>query len=119
MESIGAKKVYDDERTIFALDTKERKYMKDCDKLIRVTDEGSIKVTIVYCSRESLFFESYIFIYQIRVVERKKLCIYATPYETVALLFMGKGKGDLDTMIASNDDNFERSTLLLLLLLRE
>ncbi len=46
LESIGAKKVYDDERTIFALDTKERKYMKDCDKLIRVTDEGSIKVTM-------------------------------------------------------------------------
>mgnify|MGYP001039519140 CR=1 FL=1 len=46
LESIGAKKVYDDERTIFALDTKERKYMKDYDKLIRVTDEGSIKVTM-------------------------------------------------------------------------
>ncbi len=37
----------------------------------------------------------------------QKLCIYATPYETVALLFMGKGKGNLDTMIASNDDNLE------------
>lgn len=46
LEAIGAKKVYDDNRTIFALDTNERKYLKEWDKLIRVTDEGSIKVTM-------------------------------------------------------------------------
>lgn len=33
----------------------------------------------------------------------RKECIYATPDETVAFLFMGKGKGDLDTMIATID----------------
>ena len=31
----------------------------------------------------------------------QKECIYATPDQTVAYLFMGKGKGDLDTMIAT------------------
>lgn len=46
LESIGAKKVYDDNRTIIALDTEDRKYLNQYDKLIRVTDEGSIKVTM-------------------------------------------------------------------------
>lgn len=46
LEEIGAKKVYDDERTIIALDTPERMFLNKQDKLIRVTDEGSIKVTM-------------------------------------------------------------------------
>lgn len=46
LENIGAKKVYDDNRTIIALDTEDRKYLNQYDKLIRVTDEGSIKVTM-------------------------------------------------------------------------
>ncbi len=33
----------------------------------------------------------------------QKNCIYATPEKVVSLLFMGKGHGDLDTMIASID----------------
>lgn len=44
LDEIGAKKVYDDERTIIAIDTKERMFFNEKDKLIRVTDEGSIKV---------------------------------------------------------------------------
>lgn len=46
LEKIGAKKVYDDNRTIIALDTPERMFLNKQDKLIRVTDEGSIKVTM-------------------------------------------------------------------------
>lgn len=46
LEAIGARKVYDDNRTIIAIDTKDKKYLNECDKLIRVTDEGSIKVTM-------------------------------------------------------------------------
>lgn len=46
LEEIGAKKVYDDERTIITLDTPERKFLNKHDKLIRVTDEGSIKVSM-------------------------------------------------------------------------
>lgn len=46
LEFIGAKKVYDDVRTIIALDTEDRHYLNEKDKLIRVTDEGSIKVTM-------------------------------------------------------------------------
>ncbi len=46
LESIGAKKVYDDVREIIALDTEERLFLSQKDKLIRVTDEGSIKVTM-------------------------------------------------------------------------
>ena len=46
LEQLGAKKVYDDVRTIIALDTPERTYLKEHDKLIRVTDEGTIKVTM-------------------------------------------------------------------------
>ncbi len=46
LDKIGAKKVYDDERTIIALDTPERTFLNKQDKLIRVTDEGSIKVTM-------------------------------------------------------------------------
>lgn len=46
LEKIGAKKVYDDDRTIIALDTPERMFLNKQDKLIRVTDEGSIKVTM-------------------------------------------------------------------------
>lgn len=46
LEEIGAKKVYDDIRTIIALDTKDKLFLKEKDKLIRVTDEGDIKVTM-------------------------------------------------------------------------
>lgn len=46
LEKIGAEKVYDDTRTIIALDTEDRYFLKQKDKLIRVTDEGSIKVTM-------------------------------------------------------------------------
>lgn len=46
LEEIGAKKVYDAERTIITLDTKERKFINEYDKLIRITDEGSVKVTM-------------------------------------------------------------------------
>ena len=46
LEEIGAKKVYDDVRTIIALDTEDRHYLNEKDKLIRVTVEGSIKVTM-------------------------------------------------------------------------
>ncbi len=46
LEEIGAKKVYDDTREIIVLDTKDRQFLKQQDKLVRVTDEGSIKVTM-------------------------------------------------------------------------
>lgn len=46
LSEIGAKKVYDDERTIITLDTPERIFLNQKDKLIRITDEGSIKVTM-------------------------------------------------------------------------
>lgn len=46
LEEIGAKKVYDDVRTIIALDTKDNLFLNQKDKLIRITDEGSIKVTM-------------------------------------------------------------------------
>ena len=46
LEKIGAKKVYDDVRTIITLDTENKYFLKKRDKLIRVTDEGSIKVTM-------------------------------------------------------------------------
>ncbi len=46
LEAIGAIKVHDDERTIIAIDTKDKAYLTKHDKLIRVTDEGSIKVTM-------------------------------------------------------------------------
>lgn len=46
LEEIGAQKVYDDVRTIIALDTADRYFLNEKDKLIRVTDEGTIKVTM-------------------------------------------------------------------------
>ncbi|MCI9063080.1 MAG: hypothetical protein HFJ17_00495 [Clostridia bacterium] len=46
LEEIGAVKVYDDVRTIIALDTQDRSFLEKKDKLIRITDEGSIKVTM-------------------------------------------------------------------------
>lgn len=46
LEELGAKKVYEDYREIIALDTPDRMYLNEKDKLIRVTDEGSIKVTM-------------------------------------------------------------------------
>lgn len=46
LEKIGAKKVYDDVRTIIALDTENKYFLNEKDKLIRVTDEGSIKVSM-------------------------------------------------------------------------
>lgn len=46
IKEMGAKKVYDDTRTIIALDTEDKQFLNQRDKLIRVTDEGSIKVTM-------------------------------------------------------------------------
>ncbi len=46
LDEIGAKKVYDDVRTIIAIDTEDKYFLNKKDKLIRVTDEGSIKVTM-------------------------------------------------------------------------
>lgn len=46
LKRIGAKKVYDSTRTIITLDTANRMFLEQKDKLIRVTDEGSIKVTM-------------------------------------------------------------------------
>ena len=46
LEEIGAEKVYEDTREIIALDTKDRQFLTQKDKLVRVTDEGSIKVTM-------------------------------------------------------------------------
>ena len=46
LNKLGAKKVYDDFREIIALDTEDRDYLNNQDKLIRITDEGSIKVTM-------------------------------------------------------------------------
>ena len=46
LEILGAKKVYDGNRTIIAIDTEDKTYLNEHDKLIRVTDEGSIKVTM-------------------------------------------------------------------------
>lgn len=46
LEEIGAEKVYDDSRTIIAIDTEDREFLNKRDKLIRVTYEGSIKVTM-------------------------------------------------------------------------
>lgn len=46
LEKMGAKKVYEDTRTIIALDTKDRSFLNQKDKLIRVTEEDSIKVTM-------------------------------------------------------------------------
>lgn len=46
LRKIGAKEVYNDTRTIIALDTADKHFLNKEDKLIRVTDEGSIKVTM-------------------------------------------------------------------------
>ncbi len=46
LDKIGAQKVYEDERTIIVLDTPERTFLNKQDKLIRVTDEGNIKVSM-------------------------------------------------------------------------
>lgn len=46
LEEIGSVKVYEDYREIIALDTEDRVFLTQKDKLIRVTDEGSIKVTM-------------------------------------------------------------------------
>ena len=46
LEGIGAKRVYDNVRTIITLDTENKYFLKEKDKLIRVTDEGTIKVTM-------------------------------------------------------------------------
>lgn len=42
-----------------------------------------------------------------RVSTHQKKCIYATDQKVVALLFMGKGNGDLDTRISSVDGKLE------------
>lgn len=46
LERIGAKKVYEDYREIITLDTEDRQFLMQKDKLIRITDEGTIKVTM-------------------------------------------------------------------------
>lgn len=46
LDKLGAKKVYEDTRTIIALDTDDKMFLNQKDKLIRVTDEGSIKVSM-------------------------------------------------------------------------
>lgn len=46
LRKIGAKEVYNDNRTIIALDTADKHLLNKEDKLIRVTDEGNIKVTM-------------------------------------------------------------------------
>ena len=38
-----------------------------------------------------------------RISTHQRKCIYATRNKVVSMLFMGKGKGDLDTMIATID----------------
>ncbi len=45
LEQLGAKKVYDDERKFTVLDNEKGDYLKQ-DKLIRITEEGNIKVSI-------------------------------------------------------------------------
>lgn len=45
LEELGAKKVFDDNRIITTLDTKTRFYHGQ-DKLLRVTEEGSVKVSL-------------------------------------------------------------------------
>ncbi len=46
LENLGAKKVYDDKRIIISLDTLEKKFLNQYDKLIRITEEGSTKVSM-------------------------------------------------------------------------
>lgn len=46
LNKLGAKEVYNDTRTIIALDTKDKHFLNEEDKLIRITDEGTIKVTM-------------------------------------------------------------------------
>lgn len=46
LDGMGAKKVYDDTRTILVVDTPDRYFLTKKDKLIRITDEGNIKVTM-------------------------------------------------------------------------
>lgn len=46
LEEIGAKKVYDDVRTITTFDTEEGEYLLKEDKLIRITEEETVKVTM-------------------------------------------------------------------------
>lgn len=46
LNKLGAKEVYNNTRTIIALDTEDKHFLNKEDKLIRVTDEGSIKVTM-------------------------------------------------------------------------
>lgn len=45
LEELGAKKVYEDERKFTVLDNENGDYLKQ-DKLIRITEEGSVKVSI-------------------------------------------------------------------------
>lgn len=46
LEELGAKKVYQDYREVISLDTSDRELLTKKDKLIRITDEGSVKVTM-------------------------------------------------------------------------
>ncbi len=43
---LGAKKIYDDFRTIMVLDTEDKTFLNEKDKLIRVTVEGNVKVAM-------------------------------------------------------------------------
>lgn len=46
LEKIGAKKVFDDDRIITAIDTEDKHFLKEEDKLIRITEEGNTKITM-------------------------------------------------------------------------
>jgi len=46
LQNLGAIKVYDGTRTITTYDTADRHFLQEEDKLIRITEEGSIKVTM-------------------------------------------------------------------------
>lgn len=46
LKEIGANEVYNDTRTIIALDTLDKYFLNKKDKLIRITDEGNVKVTM-------------------------------------------------------------------------
>ena len=43
---LNAIKVFDDERTITVFDTENLAYINQKDKLIRITEEGTVKVTM-------------------------------------------------------------------------
>ena len=46
LEELNAIKVFDDERTITVFDTEDLAFINQKDKLIRITEEGTVKVTM-------------------------------------------------------------------------